>query len=199
MTYRIREMFLTLQGEGANTGRAVVLCRFSGCNLDCDFCDTDHEGTGGPGGGVYSEPGELADRAAELWPGSEPFRTILCTGGEPLLQLDESLINTLKRKNFTVLLETNGTREIPPGIDWVCVSPKSREGMKVKSGHELKLVYPLEGLDPGDFEDLDFRRFYLQPLWGPETDLNTRKAVKYCLEHPRWMLSLQNHKLTGLP
>jgi 7-carboxy-7-deazaguanine synthase (Cx14CxxC type) len=211
MTYAIKEIFYTLQGEGANTGRPAVFCRFAGCNLwtgheasrteaVCQFCDTDFVGTDGPGGGRFAAPAALASAVAAAWAvESSAQRFVVCTGGEPLLQLDAPLVDAFHQEGFEVAVETNGTREPPAGIDWLCVSPKANAGLAVRAGDELKLVFPQPGADPGDFEGLDFRHFFLQPMDGPERDLNTAAALQYCLAHPRWRLSLQTHKLLGIP
>jgi 7-carboxy-7-deazaguanine synthase len=208
--YTVKEIFYTLQGEGANTGRAAVFCRFAGCNLwtgreadrasaVCDFCDTDFVGVG-PDGGKFSTADALADAVAARWPrgSTTADRLVVCTGGEPLLQLDEAAINALHQRGFSVAVESNGTQTAPAGLDWICVSPKARAPLILTSGDELKLVYPQPGLDPARFESLEFRHFFLQPMDGPEADKNTRAALAYCLEHPRWRLSLQSHKLLGL-
>jgi 7-carboxy-7-deazaguanine synthase (Cx14CxxC type) len=210
MTYRVKEIFYTLQGEGAHAGRPAVFCRFASCNLwtgqekdrhraICQFCDTDFVGTHGPGGGKFEAPIELVTRIAAFWPaapGVRPF--VVCTGGEPLLQLNVYAVDMLHRFGFEVAVETNGTREAPPGIDWTCVSPKAGAPLKLTSGDELKLVYPQDGAPPEDFEHLDFRSFRLQPMDGPDRDVNTKLAVEYCLAHPRWRLSLQTHKYLGI-
>jgi len=213
MTYSVKEIFYTLQGEGANTGRAAVFCRFAGCNLwsgreqdrgraVCRFCDTDFRGTDGEGGGKYRNAAELADRISATWPGSpgnavSPF--VVCTGGEPLLQLDEDLIQALHARGFRVAVETNGTKPAPPDLDWICVSPKSNVPLAIHSGDELKLVYPQADAPPGRFEHLAFDHFFLQPLAGPELLENNRRCVDYCRTHPRWRLSLQLHKILGIP
>jgi 7-carboxy-7-deazaguanine synthase len=213
MSYAVKEVYYTLQGEGANTGRAAVFCRFAGCNLwsgreegraaaVCPFCDTDFVGTNGPGGGKFATAGQLAAAVASTWPAgysalARPL--VVCTGGEPLLQLDEALVQALHESGFEVAIETNGTRVPPPGIDWVCVSPKAGAELVLCTGDELKLVYPQAGAEPERFRGLDFRHFFLQPMDGPERERNTRLAVGYCLEHPQWRLSLQTHKLLGLP
>lgn len=211
MTYSVKEIFYTLQGEGANTGRPAVFCRFAGCNLwtgreqdrptaTCQFCDTDFVGTDGPGGGRFQSPEALADAVAAAWPlDSLSRRFVVCTGGEPLLQLDVPLIEALHDRQFEVAVETNGTQEPPPGIDWLCVSPKAGAGLVVHRGEELKLVFPQAGAQPAQFEDLEFRHFFLQPMDGPARDANTTAALQYCLAHPRWRLSLQTHKLLGIP
>lgn len=213
MSYAVKEIFYTLQGEGANTGRAAVLCRFAGCNLwtgreqdrstaRCRFCDTDFRGTDDTHGGSYRNAAKLADRIAATWPSlltgetSAPF--VVCTGGEPLLQLDQDLITALHVRGFEVAVETNGTRPVPPGLDWVCVSPKTNEELAVRSGNELKLVYPQAKAPPERFEQLAFDYFFLQPMAGPNLEANTRDALTFCLDHPRWRLSLQIHKLLGI-
>jgi 7-carboxy-7-deazaguanine synthase len=210
-TYAVKEIFTTLQGEGARTGRVAVFCRFARCNLwsghehdrataVCRFCDTDFVGTDGPGGGVFRSAGQLADRVAAAWPADtqgEPY--VVCTGGEPLLQLDEPLIDALHTRSFEVAIETNGTLPVPAGVDWVCVSPKAGADLVVTRGDELKLVFPQEGADPRHFELLDFDQFFLQPMDSPDRAENTDAAVRYCLAHPRWRLSLQTHKLLGIP
>jgi 7-carboxy-7-deazaguanine synthase len=211
MTYTVKELFYTLQGEGANTGRAAVFCRFAGCNLwtgreedradaICTFCDTDFVG-GGPDGGKFAEARALAGAAASLWPAGDrgsSRRLIVCTGGEPLLQVDEALVDALHAEGFEVAIETNGTRPAPAGIDWICVSPKARAPLVLTRGSELKLVYPQAGGEPERYEHLDFEHFFLQPMDGPEVERNTRLAVDYCLAHPRWRLSLQTHKRLGI-
>jgi 7-carboxy-7-deazaguanine synthase (Cx14CxxC type) len=211
MTYAVKEIFYTLQGEGANTGRAAVFCRFAGCNLwtgreqdrldaTCQFCDTDFVGTDGPGGGRFTSASELGEAVAAAWPeGTAQRRFVVCTGGEPLLQLDAALVQALHRQGFEVAVETNGTIEPPGGLDWLCVSPKAGAELMVRAGDEIKLVFPQAGADPTDFEGLAFRHFFLQPMDGPERDANTAAALQYCLEHPRWRLSLQTHKLLGIP
>ncbi|HWH51642.1 MAG TPA: 7-carboxy-7-deazaguanine synthase [Gemmatimonadaceae bacterium] len=208
--YTVKEIFYTLQGEGANTGKAAVFCRFAGCNLwtgreadrvsaVCDFCDTDFVGVG-PDGGKFATAGALAEAVAARWPreSATTDRFVVCTGGEPLLQLDEAAIGALHERGFSVAVETNGTQPAPASLDWICVSPKARAPLVLTRGDELKLVYPQPGLDPARFESLEFRHFFLQPMDGPEADKNTRAALAYCLDHPRWRLSLQSHKLLGL-
>ena len=210
MTYSVKEIFYTLQGEGANTGRPAVFCRFAGCNLwtghekdrhraICQFCDTDFVGTDGPGGGKFAEPGALADAAAALWPGGKTARYIVCTGGEPALQLDAPLVEAFHARGFEVAIETNGTTALAAGIDWVCMSPKAGTSPVVTRGNELKLVFPQEGGEPERYRGLAFRHFFLQPMDGPERQANTEAALRYCLAHPRWRLSLQTHKLLGIP
>jgi 7-carboxy-7-deazaguanine synthase len=215
IVYSVKELYLTLQGEGAQTGRAAVFLRFAGCNLwsgreadrasaVCRFCDTDFVGTDGPGGGKFATAEALADRVAERWPrrkaaqaGGRPY--VVCTGGEPLLQLDAPLIAALHARGFEVGVETNGTIAAPPGLDWICVSPKAGADLVQRSGHELKLVFPQAGAEPERYEALDFAHFFLQPMDGPERAANIAKAADFCLNHPRWRLSLQTHKLIGLP
>jgi 7-carboxy-7-deazaguanine synthase len=210
MTYSVKEMFLTLQGEGGQAGRAAVFCRFAGCNLwtgreqdraaaVCNFCDTDFVGTNGAGGGRFSSPQALAEAIAGVWGADPAGRLVVCTGGEPLLQLDPPLIAALHVLGFEVAVETNGTIAAPAGLDWICVSPKADAALAQRSGQELKLVYPQPGVDPQSFEALDFEQFRLQPMDGPALAENTRAAVAYCLAHPRWRLSLQTHKYIGLP
>jgi len=210
-SYAVKEIFYSLQGEGANTGRPAVFCRFAGCNLwsgreedraeaTCSFCDTDFTGTGGPGGGRFADPDALAVAVADLWPWlsgcGEPL--VVCTGGEPLLQLDEALLDMLHSRGFQVAVETNGTRVPPPGLDWICVSPKVGAPLRLTWGDELKLVYPQPGIDPDRLTALAFQHFFLQPMDGPDRDRNTRLSIEYCLAHPRWRLSLQTHKIVGL-
>lgn len=199
MPYRVKELRPTLQGEGANTGRAVVLCRFEGCNLSCGFCDTDFTGTDGPGGGVYRSASELSKAVLGTWRGGQGSRRVLCTGGEPLLQLDAALVEAFHDEGFEVLLETNGTVRPPAGIDWICVSPKEGRMPVVKRGDELKLPFPQEGVDPAVYLDLDFGKFYIQPLWGDDFKRNVRAAAEYCMRNPKWSLSLQMHRFAGLP
>jgi 7-carboxy-7-deazaguanine synthase len=212
MSYAVKEIFYTLQGEGALTGRPAVFCRFAGCNLwsgreadraaaICAFCDTDFVGTDGTDGGRYRDAATLANRVAALWPPGEQEsgrRFVVCTGGEPLLQLDPQLIEALHRRGFAVAIETNGTIALPPGLDWVCVSPKAGAPIVVTAGDELKIVVPQRGLDPLAFAGLDFGRFSVQPMDGTERARNTLWATRFCLEHPRWQLSLQTHKMTGI-
>lgn len=211
MAYSVKEIFYTLQGEGAQTGRPAVFCRFAGCNLwsgreadrasaVCTFCDTDFVDTDGPGGGRFATADALATAVAAAWPagaGGLPF--VVCTGGEPLLQLDAELVSALHRRGFEIAVETNGTRPPPPGLDWICVSPKAGAQLVVRAGDELKLVYPQTGAEPERFEPLAFRHFFLQPMDGPARERNTDAALRYCLAHPRWRLSLQTHKLLGIP
>ena len=210
MTYSVKEIFLTLQGEGGQAGRAAVFCRFAGCNLwsgrevdraeaVCRFCDTDFVGTDGPGGGKFRTAAELAAAVAAAWRGARENRLVVLTGGEPLLQADEALVAALHAEGFAIALETNGTLQAPAGIDWVCVSPKADAALAITAGQELKLVFPQEGVDPARFERLGFERFSLQPMDGPERAAATQAAIAYCLEHPRWRLSLQTHKYLGIP
>lgn len=233
MSYAVKEIYATLQGEGANTGRVAVFLRFAGCNLwtgrerdraraTCRFCDTDFVGTDGPGGGRFADAEALADAVAARWPATaadardasprSPVhhrsgehrsgeRLVVCTGGEPALQLDHGLVGALHARRFTVAVETNGTRPLPPGLDWVCVSPKAGTVLVTRSGDELKLVVPQPGVDPADFEALEFRHFFLQPLDVAdvaERAQHVAHAIRYCLEHPRWRLSVQTHKLLGI-
>lgn len=213
MTYAVKEIFYTLQGEGANTGRPAVFCRFAGCNLwtgreedrtnaICTFCDTDFVGTNGPGGGKFATAEALAAAVAATWPASTSPRArrfVVCTGGEPLLQLDEPLVQALHGQGFEIAIETNGTQLPPPGIDWICVSPKAGAPLNLTHGQELKLVFPQKGAEPERFEHLDFQHFFLQPMDSPQRERNTQLATRYCLEHPQWRLSLQTHKLLGIP
>ncbi len=209
MSYAVKEIFYTLQGEGALTGRPAVFCRFAGCNLwsgreadraaaVCNFCDTDFVGTDGTEGGRYADAAALADRIAGLCPAGQGARFVVCTGGEPLLQLDPPLIAALRERGFEIAVETNGTIPPPAGIDWVCVSPKAGAPLVITSGDELKIVVPQPGLEPLDFAHLDFRRFSVQPMDGPERARNTEWAIQFCLAHPQWQLSLQTHKMTGV-
>ena len=212
MAYTVKELFLTLQGEGAQAGRAAVFCRFVGCNLwsglekdrataACRFCDTDFLGTDGPGGGRFPDAHTLADRIRATWDGEatggRPY--VVFTGGEPLLQLDAKLVTACHTHGFEVAVETNGTRPVPAGVDWVCVSPKPRSTLVVTQGDELKLVYPQAELPPAQVEGLAFTHFFLQPMDGPAREANTAATVAYCRAHPRWRLSLQTHKLLGIP
>ncbi len=213
MNYSVKEIFYTLQGEGVHAGRPAVFCRFAACNLwsgreedraaaVCRFCDTDFVGTDGTNGGRFTAADELADAVAKAWPRtSDPRarRFVVCTGGEPLLQLDTPLIDALHRQGFEIAIETNGTRIAPAGIDWICVSPKAGADLVQRSGDELKLVFPQRGAEPALFESLAFRHFSLQPMDGPEREHNTRVTVRYCLDHPHWRLSLQTHKVLGIP
>jgi 7-carboxy-7-deazaguanine synthase len=209
MSYAVKEIFYTLQGEGANAGRAAVFCRFAGCNLwtgreqdradaVCKFCDTDFVGTDGPGGGKFATPNALTAAIAATWPGGgKPF--VVMTGGEPLLQLDPPLLEALHQHGFEIAVETNGTLRPPAGIDWLCLSPKAESEVVITGGDELKLVYPQEGGTPERYRHLGFRHFFLQPMDGPDRERNTRLALEYCLAHPEWRLSLQTHKILGIP
>jgi len=212
VTYRLKEIYYTLQGEGTHTGRPAVFARFTSCNLwtgrerdrhraICRFCDTDFVGTDGPGGGRFATADALADAVSATWagqphPGVE--RYVVCTGGEPLLQLDAAAVGALHTRGFTVAVETNGTRPAPHGLDWICVSPKAGAPLVLTAGHELKLVFPQDGALPETFEHLSFGRFLLQPMDGPDRDRNTHLTVEYCLRHPQWRLSLQTHKYLGI-
>jgi 7-carboxy-7-deazaguanine synthase len=209
MSYAVKEIFLTLQGEGGQAGRPAVFCRFAGCNLwsgreidraeaVCKFCDTDFVGMDGPGGGRFASAEALADAVQAEWQGGPDDRLVVLTGGEPLLQLDADLIAALHARGFSLALETNGTIAAPAGVDWICVSPKADAEVVQIRGQELKLVYPQEGVDPARFEGLDFERFLLQPMDGPALAENTRAAIAYCLAHPRWRLSVQTHKYLGI-
>jgi 7-carboxy-7-deazaguanine synthase (Cx14CxxC type) len=219
--YTVKEIYTTLQGEGAQAGRAAVFLRFAGCNLwtglerdregaICRFCDTDFVGYDGPGGGKFASAAKLAEAVSRSWretvrdeqaltPGRRPKPYAVCTGGEPLLQLDDALIDALHEAGFEIAIETNGTQEAPPGIDWICVSPKAGAPLVLKAGNELKLVFPQDGAEPRKFEELDFQHFFLQPMDGPSQKANIEAAALYCLTHPLWRLSLQTHKLIGLP
>jgi 7-carboxy-7-deazaguanine synthase len=210
VTYAVKELFKTLQGEGGQSGRAAVFCRFSGCNLwsgreqdrttaRCGFCDTDFVGTDGAGGGFFESPAQLASAILRTWGARPDRRYVVFTGGEPLLQLDEALIEEVHRRDFTIAVETNGTISAPTGIDWICVSPKAGTELVQRSGQELKLVYPQPTAKPEAFEDLHFQNFFLQPMDGPDRARNTELAITYCLENPRWRVSLQSHKLMGIP
>jgi 7-carboxy-7-deazaguanine synthase (Cx14CxxC type) len=211
MSYSVKELFYSLQGEGANAGRPAVFCRFAGCNLwsgreddrasaTCRFCDTDFVGTDGPGGSRFARAADLATAVSATWRGEgggRPF--VVCTGGEPLLQMDDALVAALHDAGFEIAVETNGTQLPPPGIDWICVSPKAGADWVLRAGNELKLVYPQEGIDPASLEALDFEHFFLQPMDGAERARNTQLAIAYCLAHPAWRLSLQTHKIVGIP
>lgn len=213
MSYSVKEIFYTLQGEGANAGRPAVFCRFAGCNLwtgreqdrvqaVCQFCDTDFVGTNGQGGGRFATAADLAQIVRNCWPHTSsslrPF--VVCTGGEPLLQLDETLIVALHLEGFEIAVETNGTIPLPPAqLDWVCVSPKAGTTLKVTGGDELKLVFPQSGAGPAQFEHMTFQHFFLQPMDGLLRKRNTEETVQYCLSHPKWRLSLQTHKMIGIP
>ena len=211
MSYAVKEIFYTLQGEGAQAGRAAVFCRFAGCNLwsgregdrataTCQFCDTDFVGVNGPGGGKFETAAELAEAVSTAWAAKNGRgkRYVVCTGGEPLLQLDHEAIEALHKQGFEVAVETNGTVTAPEGLDWVCVSPKAGAEFIQRSGDELKVVFPQRGIDLDACEELAFRYFFLQPMDGPSRISNTERAVQYCMEHPRWRLSLQTHKILGI-
>ena len=212
MSYNVKEIYYTIQGEGAQAGRPAVFCRFAGCNLwsgheddradaVCDFCDTEFVGTDGPGGGEFEKAGELARAVAEKWPAAARDNgnpLVVCTGGEPLLQLDDAAVEALHAEGLEIAIETNGTKKPPEGIDWVCVSPKAGAEMIVDSGDELKLVHPQEGLSPETFERLDYTHFFLQPMDGPQLNENTSLTLEYCLENPLWHLSIQAHKLINI-
>ena len=211
--YSVKEIFYTLQGEGVNAGRPAVFCRFAGCNLwtgreedrgsaVCTFCDTDFTGTDGPGGGRFRNAADLAAAVAAVWPtraGGRSHPLVVCTGGEPLLQVDDALVAELHAQGFEIAVETNGTRLPPSGIDWICVSPKASAEVVLRSGNELKLVFPQLEATPERFASLEFEHFLLQPMDGPTVEENTRLALAYCLAHPQWRLSLQTHKLLGIP
>lgn len=209
MSYAVKEIFLTLQGEGAHAGRTAVFCRFSGCNLwtgreedraeaVCKFCDTDFVGMDGTLGGRYANADDLAAAIAEQWVGPQDHRYTVLTGGEPLLQVDPALIDALHARGFTIAVETNGTIAAPPGLDWICVSPKAGSELVIRKGHELKLVYPQAENTPEDFANLEFERFSLQPMDGPDIAQSTEAAIAYCLRHPQWRLSVQTHKTLGI-
>ena len=208
-TYAVKEVFRTLQGEGRNAGRAAVFLRFSRCNLwsgherdragaVCRFCDTDFVGTDGPGGGVFRGADALADHVASVWGAGGDHRFVVCTGGEPALQLDDALVAALHDRGFEVAIETNGTLPLPAGLDWVCVSPKAGTDLVVTAGDECKVVHPQEGLDPADYEHLGFDHFLLSPMDGPDAAAAAAAAIEYCLRHPRWRLSVQTHKFLGI-
>ena len=212
MAYIVKEIFYTLQGEGVQTGRPAVFCRFAGCNLwsgrqedrshaTCGFCDTDFVGTDGPGGGVFDDAQELSQKIAETFPQEASLKKrplVVLTGGEPALQADNDLIEALHDRDVEIAIETNGMSPLPEGIDWITVSPKANTQIVVQSGNELKLVYPQEGISPELFENLNFQHFVLQPQDGPGVQENTRRTIEYCLAHPQWRLSLQTHKIVGI-
>lgn len=213
MAYAVKECFLTLQGEGHHAGRVAVFLRFAGCNLwsgraadrergtgGCArWCDTEFVGTDGPGGGRFASAAALAAHVAGFWPDTGTGRFVVCTGGEPLLQLDAELVAALHAAGFEIAVETNGTLPVPAGVDWICVSPKQGGALRQTHGHELKLVVPQDGIDPADYLQLDFQHFALQARDGPDRDVHLQQAIAYCLAHPRWRLSLQTHKLLGIP
>ncbi|MDD4357230.1 MAG: 7-carboxy-7-deazaguanine synthase [Smithellaceae bacterium] len=207
--YRVKEIFYSIQGEGYYSGRPALFCRFSGCNLwsgkeedrkkaICSFCDTDFLGTDGPQGGIYENAGQLSRSIVKLWPQSQEHRFVVCTGGEPLLQMDSALVDALHQEGFEIAVETNGTIIVPTGIDWICVSPKAHTQILQTFGHELKLVYPQEGAEPQQYEKLDFRHFFLQPMDGAGHDEAARQSLAYVLAYPRWRISLQLHKILGV-
>jgi 7-carboxy-7-deazaguanine synthase len=210
MSFAVKEIFYTLQGEGAQAGRAAVFCRFAGCNLwsgreedraeaQCDFCDTDFVGTDGMGGGRFATAEILADAVDAMWPTSPRGKKfVVCTGGEPLLQMTAPFVQALHERGFEVAIETNGTKLPPPGIDWICVSPKAKAELVLRAGHELKLIFPQPGAEPERYAQLDFKHFFLQPMDNAERAINTQLAVRYCLEHPQWRLSVQTQKYVGI-
>lgn len=210
MTYTVKEIFYTIQGEGANAGRAAVFCRFAGCNLwsglerdrnssICKFCDTDFVWNNDIDGGKFKSPQDLAKRVLSLWPTNSVGQPlVVCTGGEPALQLDDALVDAFHDQGLEVAIETNGTLDLPHGIDWICVSPKANTEIKVKNGNEIKVVFPQEGAAPELFEDLKFQNYFLQPMDGPSRDKNIMHAIEYCKAHPRWRLSIQIHKIIGI-
>lgn len=208
--YSVKEIFKTLQGEGGQAGRAAVFCRFAGCNLwsgreedraaaTCNFCDTNFVGTDGIGGGKFDDAISLCNALITCWGNGTERRLVVFTGGEPLLQLDDALIKAVHEANFEIAIETNGTLAAPTAIDWICVSPKAKTELKQQTGKELKLVYPQPGVSPADFEHLPFDHFWLQPMDGQHRERNTELAVEYCMNNPRWRVSLQTHKLMGIP
>ncbi len=210
MSYAVNEIYYTLQGEGAQTGRPAVFLRFAGCNLwtgreqdrhtaVCQFCDTDFVGLDGPGGGRYFSAADLAVSVDSRWPRGGAGRYVVCTGGEPLLQLDGALLSALHEAGFTVGVETNGTIAVPKGVDWLCVSPKAGAPLVLNAGNELKLVYPQRALHPEELVSLSFDYYFLQPMDGPDVKSHTRAAMEYCLANPPWRLSLQTHKVLGIP
>jgi 7-carboxy-7-deazaguanine synthase (Cx14CxxC type) len=206
--YKIKEIYYTIQGEGYHAGQAAIFCRFSGCNLwsgreadrhkaICKFCDTDFWGTDGRNGGKY-DADELVQACLKLWPKKTVNAFVVCTGGEPLLQMDQTLVESFHKAGFYVAIETNGTQDVPPGIDWICMSPKANTKLVLKKANELKLVYPQDGLSPTDFEQFAFDHFYLQPMDSKEKDFNTRASIDYCKKNPKWKLSIQTHKYLGI-
>ena len=209
MTYRIKEIFFTQQGEGKNTGKDFIFVRFSGCNLwsgkeknrasaICSFCDTDFYGTDGINGGKYLAK-DLIEKIKSLWISADSQIRVVLTGGEPLLQVDKGLINALKTENIYIAVETNGTLEAPDGIDWICMSPKANTEIKLRKGSEVKVVYPQKNLNPDNFNVLDFKNFYIQPMDGIDQKDNIKRSEKFVLDHPKWKLSLQTHKILGIP
>ncbi|MDR5770230.1 7-carboxy-7-deazaguanine synthase [Caballeronia sp. LP006] len=210
MTYAVKEIFYTLQGEGANAGRPAVFCRFAGCNLwsgreqdraeaVCQFCDTDFVGTDGENGGKYRTPAELVAMIASLWPEGEANKFVVCTGGEPMLQIDQPFVDALHGAGFEMAIETNGSLPVLDSIDWICVSPKADAPLVVTKGHELKVVVPQDNQRLADYEKLDFEYFLVQPMDGPSRDINTKLAVDWCKRHPKWRLSMQTHKYLNIP
>tara|TARA_E500000178_G_scaffold59073_2_gene55639 strand:- start:648 stop:1277 length:630 start_codon:yes stop_codon:yes gene_type:complete len=208
MKYRIKEIFFTQQGEGKNTGKDFIFVRFSGCNLwsgqekhrasaICKFCDTDFYGTDGINGGKYQAK-ELIEKIKSLWISADSKIRVVLTGGEPLLQVDEGLISALKKENIYIAVETNGTLEAPDGIDWICMSPKANTEIKLRKGSEVKVVYPQKNLNPDNFNVLDFKNFYIQPMDSENYEDNVSQSVKYCMQNPNWKLSLQTHKILGI-
>ena len=210
MRFAVKEIFYTLQGEGAKSGQAAVFCRFAGCNLWsgqeadrasalCDFCDTDFVGVDGVGGGTFESAETLASAIDSHWPAHSPIgKFVVCTGGEPLLQMNDELVTALHQRGFEVAIETNGTKPVLTGIDWICVSPKAKSDLVVTTGDELKLIYPQPGAEPERYENLAFDHFFLQPMDSPDREGNTRRAIAYCLQHPRWRLCLQTQKILGI-
>lgn len=210
MSYAVKEIFYSLQGEGANAGRPAVFCRFSGCNLwtgreqdrsaaTCQFCDTDFVGTDGDGGGRFETADDLVAAVVAKWPNDSRLKTfVVCTGGEPLLQLNQMLVDAFHRANCEIAIETNGSLQTPEHVDWICVSPKAGARLELRQGDELKLVFPQEGLSPQELDGLRFRHFFIQPMDGAELTTNIQLALQYCLHHPKWKLSLQTHKLLGI-
>ncbi|AGK48697.1 radical SAM superfamily protein [Burkholderia thailandensis MSMB121] len=210
MTYTVKEIFYTLQGEGANAGRPAVFCRFAGCNLwtgreadrdgaVCRFCDTDFVGTDGENGGKFKDAASLAEKIASLWPAGEAHRFVVCTGGEPMLQLDQPLVDALHAAGFTIAIETNGSLPVLESIDWICVSPKADAPLVVTKGNELKVVVPQDNQHLADYAKLDFEHFLVQPMDGPSRELNTKLAIDWCKRHPQWRLSMQTHKYLNIP
>jgi 7-carboxy-7-deazaguanine synthase len=210
MTYAVKEIFYTLQGEGANAGRPAVFCRFAGCNLwsgreedreaaVCKFCDTDFVGTDGENGGKYRTAAELVAMIASLWPHGEANRFVVCTGGEPMLQIDQPFVDALHEAGFEIAIETNGSLPVNESIDWICVSPKADAPLVVTKGHELKVVVPQDNQRLAELEKLDFEYFLVQPMDGPSRDLNTKLAIDWCKRHPKWRLSMQTHKYLNIP
>tara|TARA_X000000368_G_scaffold337772_1_gene275678 strand:+ start:1606 stop:2235 length:630 start_codon:yes stop_codon:yes gene_type:complete len=208
MTYRIKEIYFTQQGEGKNTGRDFVFVRFSGCNLwsgkeknresaICKFCDTDFYGVNGINGGIY-EAKELIEIIKSLWVADTSPISVVLTGGEPLLQLDDELVTEFKKEAIYIAVETNGTLEAPKGIDWICMSPKAGTEIKLKAGSEIKVIYPQKNLEPAEFSDLDFKNFFIQPMDSQELEANVAKSIKFCMDNPKWRLSLQTHKILGI-